>query len=374
MKKIILFSRYSKPAIKAGGPIKSIENIVKIYGDKYNFLLVTGDRDIDQKVFKNTTFNKILKKGRLKKIYLKKNKQNFNEYMKILNNFNPDVIYLNSFFDFKFSILICLINKYFIKKKLIISPRGELLLDALRIKYFRKKLYIIISNFLKLYLDTTFHLNSIKEKNQTKREIGLKSKFKVFPVFYPTQKKVDYKQLNYDRKKLKILFVSRIIKNKNLDFCLKVLEKIDFECEFNIVGEIEDKVYWKYCTKLVKNLNDNIKVNYLGTKKRDQVFSLMRKSHCLFHPSKFESFGHVIFESLLNGLPVIISKNTPWQNLKGKKVGFDLSLDEEEKFISYISFFNSCIDKVYIKYRKSSLNYANKIMLKNRLFFKKKIF
>ena len=91
--------------------------------------------------------------------------------MKILNNFNPDVIYLNSFFDFKFSILICLINKYFIKKKLIISPRGELLLDALRIKYFRKKLYILISNFLKLYLDTTFHLNSIKEKNQTKREI-----------------------------------------------------------------------------------------------------------------------------------------------------------------------------------------------------------
>ena len=177
-----MFSRYSKPATKAGGPIKSIENIVKIYGDKYNFLLVTGDRDLDQKVFKNTTFNKILKKGRLKKIYLKKNKQNFNEYMKILNNFNPDVIYLNSFFDFKFSILICLINKYFIKKKLIISPRGELLLDALRIKYFRKKLYILISNFLKLYLDTTFHLNSIKEKNQTKREIGLKSKFKVFPI------------------------------------------------------------------------------------------------------------------------------------------------------------------------------------------------
>ena len=100
----------------------------------------------------------------------------------------------------------------------------------------------------------------------------------------------------------------------------------------------------------------------------------MRKSHCLFHPSKFESFGHVIFESLLNGLPVIISKNTPWQHLKEKKVGFDLSLDEEEKFISYISYFNSCIDKVYIKYRKSSLNYANKIMLKNRLFYRKRFF
>ena len=86
----------------------------------------------------------------------------------------------------------------------------------------------------------------------------------------------------------------------------------------------------------------------------------MRKSHCLFHPSKFESFGHVIFESLLNGLPVIISKIHTLATFKREKVGFDLSLDEEEKFISYISYFNSCIDKVYIKYRKSSLNYANK--------------
>ena len=369
-----MFSRYFKPAIKAGGPIKSIENIIKIYGGKYNFLLVTGDRDLDQKVFKHTIFNKILKNGRLKKIYLKKNKHNFKDFMEILDNFKPDVIYLNSFFDFKFSILICLINKYFIKKKLIISPRGELLIDALKTKYFKKKLYILTSNLLKLYSQTTFHLNSIKERNQTKREIGLESKYKIFPVFYPKQKKVDYKQLNYDRKKLKILFVSRIIKNKNLDFCLKVLGKINFECEFNIIGEIEDNAYWEYCTKIFENLNDNIKVNYLGAKKRDQVFSLMRKSHCLFHPSKFESFGHVIFESLLNGLPVIISKNTPWQNLKEKKVGFDLSLDEEEKFISSLNYFYSCMDKVYIKYRKSSLNYANKIMLKNRLFYRKNIF
>ena len=89
--------------------------------------------------------------------------------MKILNNFNPDVIYLNSFFDFKFSILICLINKYFIKKKLIPSERRTLL-DALRIKYFRKKLYILISNFLKLYLDTTFSFKFNKRENQTKRD------------------------------------------------------------------------------------------------------------------------------------------------------------------------------------------------------------
>ena len=57
MKKIIIFSRYFKPAIKAGGPIQSVENILKFFGKKYNFLLVTGDRDLDGKIFKNINFN-----------------------------------------------------------------------------------------------------------------------------------------------------------------------------------------------------------------------------------------------------------------------------------------------------------------------------
>ena len=62
MKKILLFAKYFKPAFKAGGPIKSIENILNLYGDKYEILLVTGNRDIDKITFKNIKFDKILKK------------------------------------------------------------------------------------------------------------------------------------------------------------------------------------------------------------------------------------------------------------------------------------------------------------------------
>ena len=69
MKKIIIFSRYFSPAIKAGGPIRSIENILKIFGKKYEFLLVTGDRDLDGKIFKNINFNVIKDKKNFKIIY-----------------------------------------------------------------------------------------------------------------------------------------------------------------------------------------------------------------------------------------------------------------------------------------------------------------
>ena len=152
MKKIIIFSRYFRPAIKAGGPIKSIENILEIFGKRYDILLVTGDRDLDNKIFKNIKFNKIQIKKYFKIIYLEKHKQNIQEYHKITKNFKPDVIYLNSFFDFKFSILISFLNKIIFDRKIIISPRGELFSEAIESKYLKKKTYILISKIFNIIL------------------------------------------------------------------------------------------------------------------------------------------------------------------------------------------------------------------------------
>ena len=171
MKKIIIFSRYFKPAIKAGGPIQSIENILKIFGKKYNFLLVTGDRDLDGKIFKNIKFNQVNNKKYFKIIYQKKDKQNTKEFLKIIKSFQPDIIYLNSFFDFNFSIILSVLNKFVVKKKIIISPRGELFSKAIENKYLKKKIYILISSFFRLYSSTIFHINSLKEKNHTLKEL-----------------------------------------------------------------------------------------------------------------------------------------------------------------------------------------------------------
>ncbi len=374
MKKIIIFSRYFKPAIKAGGPIQSVENILKFFGKKYNFLLVTGDRDLDGKIFKNINFNQVKNKKFFKIIYQKKDKQNAKEFLKIIKNFQPDIIYLNSFFDFNFSIILSVLNKFVVKKKIIISPRGELFSKAIENKYLKKKIYILISSFFRLYSSTIFHINSLTEKHHTLRELGNKINLKIVPVFYPVKKKLIINNFTTKRDKFKILFASRIVKNKNLDLCIKILNEIQFDCEFNIIGQIEDLNYWKNCSFLIKRLNKNINVKYLGVKSKKGVFSLMRKSHCLLHPSKFESFGHIIFESLLNGLPVIISNNTPWQNLKKEKVGANLSLSNIKKFVDEINYLKRCSDKDFLSYRKKALLYANRKIQENKFFIKKDIF
>ena len=231
-----------------------------------------------------------------------------------------------------------------------------------------------MSTVLKFYSKTIFHVNSSKEKKDTLNQVNNIFKFKTVPVFYPNQKRIRINDLDTRRNKFKILFVSRIVKNKNLDFCLKVLNGINFDCEFNIIGQIEDKSYWNNCISLIENIRKNIKVNYLGIKSRKAVNKLMRKSHCLLHPSKFESFGHVIFESFLNGLPVIISNNTPWKNLKKKGIGINLSLNRINEFRNEINYLKSCNDKMYIDHRKKALKYANQKILDGKKFFARDIF
>ena len=100
----------------------------------------------------------------------------------------------------------------------------------------------------------------------------------------------------------------------------------------------------------------------------------MKKSHCLFLPSRFESFGHVIFESFLNGLPVITSKYTPWKNLKQKKIGADLEFSEISKFIFEIKQLKLCSKKKYRSIRMNALNYSKNIINQNNAYKRMDIF
>ncbi len=63
---------------------------------------------------------------------------------------------------------------------------------------------------------------------------------------------------------LKLAFLSRILRIKNLDYALKVLKGVMGDIKFNIYGTKEDAIYWKECKKIIKNLPDNVEVKYFG--------------------------------------------------------------------------------------------------------------
>ena len=93
----------------------------------------------------------------------------------------------------------------------------------------------------------------------------------------------------------------------------------------------------------------------MGPKDYDEIIDILSKYHVFLLPTKGENFGHVIQEAFLAGCPVIISDQTPWNNLERIKVGHDFPLKMREAYIETIktyinmeqSMYNSLSDKSY---------------------------
>jgi glycosyltransferase involved in cell wall biosynthesis len=343
--KIIVFSRFFLPGFKAGGPIKSLKSLIDRNEFKKNkIFIITSDRDQKSKAYKNIKLNQILIKKKFEIIYLSKYIQNIFSFYKLIKQFNPSIIILNSFFDFNFSIKINLLNNLFFKKKVIIFSRGELLKDAINIKKIKKNVFIFLAQKFNFYNKVKFFTSSMHEKKNIKFLFKI-NKVKFFPIPLNKIKSINLHKLNYNRKNFKILFVSRILKNKNLLFCLKILKNIKFNYVFNVAGPIEDSKYWNKCLVYAKENKINLK--YLGSLTNEKIPQLMKNSNCFLFPSEFESFGHVIYEALCNGLPVVISTNTPWTNHNKSKIIFSANLNNPKLFIKHLEYLYNCNNKKY---------------------------
>ena len=94
---------------------------------------------------------------------------------------------------------------------------------------------------------------------------------------------------------------------KNLDFAIAVLAAINGGVNFNVFGPIEDRLYWADCQRLAERLPGNVRLRYRGLVKPDEVAQVLERHHLFFLPTRGESFGHAIVESLMAGCPVLIS-------------------------------------------------------------------
>ena len=75
-------------------------------------------------------------------------------------------------------------------------------------------------------------------------------------------------------------------------------------------------------------------------------------------PTLGENFGHAIYEALGTGTPVIISNTTPWKNLEERKAGWDISLNNQEKFIEVLNRCYEMDNDEYKKWSEGAYNYA----------------
>lgn len=359
--KILCFAGYYKPAFKAGGPVKTILNMVEQLPD-ISFDIVTRDRDLgDNDSFPGIVSGRWVSIGNANVIYLSKSSQSFLDMIRIVNSVEFDVLYLNSYFDYSFSIKVIFALKLGLlpASAVVLAPRGEFSKGALAIKPLKKYLFMKLSSLFGCYRDVVWQASTEFEKQDIIDALAVPHD-SIFVAKDLPEKYTD--PINPDSfvsgSILRVVFLSRISPKKNLDFALKVLSSVKSEIVFDIYGPLEDESYWLECNRLISDLPSNIRVSYRGVVNPTDVKQVFAAYDLFFFPTRGENYGHVIAEALSVGTAVLISDQTPWLNLSHDLVGWDLPLSHPESFAEKIDLLATYSPEYRTNLRKCIVNSA----------------
>ena len=343
-KKILIPMDYYLPGFRAGGPIRSISNLIHHLGQDFIFFIITRDSDSNKKRFKQIEPNKWIKVSNTWIYYITNSLKSMIQYWRILKEKKNDFIYLNSFFSPKFSQFILQLNylNLITPKKILIAPRGEFSPGALQIKKNQKKYFLQIFKRLVLKKKNIFwHFTNSKEGIYVKQHFNTKIPNFIIPNL-PSLPIVSGFPIKTIKKPqiLRIVYISRIDRKKNLLWAIKNLPQFHGKIIFDIYGPISDKSYWNHCKMEILNKiqsQNQLKINYKGVLSPSEVFNVYNQYHLFILPTLGENYGHAIIESILCLTPVLISDKTPWRNLEQTGIGWDISLDKPAKFQEIIN-------------------------------------
>ena len=236
---LILISHYL-PGYKIGGPLNSVLSITKNLEDYYNFFIITSDRDMgDEKSYINIEKNKWLKTDSAVAMYFSPGISYYWNIYKHLRKNSYNIVYLNSLFEWKFSIFIILLNYFrlFKTNKIIVAPRGELFDEAIKFGKFKKQAFLRIANFLGLYNRVIWHSTAEIETLTINNNIPNPEIRLARTLSNTTCTLFEIKEPEFSLKQgvsLKVIFLSRISKEKNLIYALRVLKEVSCFVEFHI--------------------------------------------------------------------------------------------------------------------------------------------
>lgn len=370
-KTILITLKHYLPAFKAGGPVRSIEGFVLAFGPYYNIKIVTNDRDFDDPdPFQNIQLNYWVTNGQAEVFYLKNNFSQLFTLAKLLRTETYDLLYLNSFFDSKMSILPIFLRSLRLipRKPVVVAPRGEFSIGALNIRYLKKNVYIKCFDYLRLFSGLCWQASTQYEKSDIQRVFNNLNSNDIFIAGdlssasknHRINKSVEAPKQKDD--KLKLVFLSRIAQKKNLIYALTVVSNLEFNVEFDIYGPIEDESYWDLCVDIIDTMPNNIKVFYKGVLSHDQVISTLAHYDLFFLPTLGENYGHVVEEAIHAGLPILISDQTPWRNLRQIGIGEDLPLEKSQLFIDFLNEFYRYSPEQISRMKKHVLEQSEKII------------
>jgi len=261
--KILILCDYYEPGFRAGGPITTLTNMVSRLSSIFDFYIISRDRDLLSNEPYKIELNQWIKYSDSHRYYISPNKLSFKLMKKLIQELSPRVVYLNSFFSYRFSVIIVLLKKLkLINNSIILCPRGEFKNSALSKGKLKKIIYINLSKILSFYSAVLWQATNETEELYIRKIFS--SKIKSVIASNITRPITTINELVYNTKNknnLKLVYVGRIHRIKNLLYNLEILPDIKGIVNFDIIGSVQDHEYWKACKKKIEAMPENINMN-----------------------------------------------------------------------------------------------------------------
>lgn len=334
---VLVLADWYLPAFRAGGPVRSLARMVAELGDEVRFRVLTGDRDLGQAVpFTGIDVDRWITVGKAACRYLRPEARTVRHLRVLLCRTRYDVLYLNSIFSLDFGMKPMALRSMgaIPSSVVVIAPRGELHPGALVHKSWRKRSFLRAAKVLGVYRGVRWHASTFDEEIAVRQWFGRRASVIVARNLTSKEGLAEITQVRSGKADdtLKVAFLSRIAPKKNLHFALDILSGVTSRVAFDVWGPVEDARYWARCKNLVQQLPPNVSVEFKGPVHPSAVGEVLRRYDLFLFPTLGENYGHVVWEALCAGCPVLISDRTPWGAVAASSAGWALSIADTSAF------------------------------------------
>ena len=372
---ILILVDWFTPGFRAGGPIRSVSNVVKSFQNEFNFWILTSNKDLGMEMPYDLDSDVWLDcEGH--SIYYSSVPPSKEMIQATIGDKSIHLVYFNSMFSPAYTIRpLRTIKNMEEGPRIVVAPRGMLSEQALAIKSAKKKLFLTVAKLAGWYSGLRWHSTSTEETKSIKKRFKDAEIIEAPNIGWLPDQKITAE--NKVENTIRLVSVSRIARIKNIDLIFKVLAKMPDSVSINYrhIGPIEDADYWQSCMKLANELAPNIEFEYVGEKSHEEISQFLLDAQLLIMLSASENFGHVILEAFSHGLPCVVSNGTPWRRLEDKKVGFDLSCEDIDGITEKLIYFCSMNAKEFGVWSEAARSFAEDCISNDvNLTYYKKVF
>lgn len=313
--RILVITALYPPAFKGGGPIRTLEAMVRSAPSDLVVAVVAGDRDLASPSRLRVPLNRWTSGKGADCYYVSVDRPlQVARLFFAIARWRPDVLYLNSFFSPVFGILPRLLRRmgWCGAARVVQAPRGEFSDGALALKGYKKRTFIALYRLSKMARGVTWHASTSNEANDIAKVIGSAAEIVVREDETSLPMEPDPPTHSGSATTLRLVFLSRISPMKGLHTLIAALGDLHCKVDLDVYGPETDGNYARLCRESASGLPANVIVRFCGVVDNTEARRIFSGYDAFAFPTAGENFGHVIAEALSVSCPVICTDRTPW--------------------------------------------------------------